>query len=690
MDRPFTPLEFDEAASPAEPVVGRRDFMAALAAGHAAFAPGAQGGARDTGAQTGLLASAAPSPKALYQAELFPIRNIRLLEGPFGRQQEMNRRYLLKLDPDRLLSWFRREAGLPPKAPPYRGWESEPPYLPGHILGFYMSGAGMMYEATGDPGLRARLDYIVDQLNEVQNAHGSGYLLPVAGGKKLFVEIAKGNFRITNAEPNYGYQINDVFEPTYTWNKLTLGLSEIYRATGNERAKHVLVRTADWFGGDVLDRLTDEQVQMLLFCEHGSIHESMLEVYLLTGNERYLNWARRLCFERMLVPLAENRGQFLDGYHANCSIPIYTGFERVFDYTGETRLHAAAANFADEVIRHRSWVIGGNSAREHFFPANESEKALHEPAGPESCNSVNMLRLIEALYRTRPTPEMMDHYERILWNHLLAAHEPERGMICYYTPMQPGTYRVYSDEFDSMWCCVGTGLECPGKYGQMIYTHAPDNSSLDVNLFIASELVWKEGGMALRQETRFPEEPATTLVVTAHPPKPLAIRIRHPAWIPSGEMKVTVNNRPVDSSSAPGDFVSVNRRWRDGDTMRVALPMHLTLERLPNSSNYAALLYGPIVLSGALGTEGLTKFDFWQIETTVPKMLIEENRFPAIVASSADKLLQHIQPVPERPLTFRTVGGLMQPEEVQLIPFYRNHYQRYAVYWRTVKPEDGH
>ena len=237
-----------------------------------------------------------------------------------------------------------------------------------------------------------------------------------------------------------------------------------------------------------------------------------------------------------------------------------------------------------------------------------------------------------------------------------------------------------------MWCCVGTGLACPGKYGQMIFTHAPDRSSLDVNLFIASELNWKENGIALRQETKFPEEPATAIVVTAAPRNPFTIRVRHPAWIPAGEMKVTLNGRAIDSSSAPGGFAVIKRKWRKGDTLRVSLPMRLSVERLPHSSNYAAVLYGPIVLSGALGVEGLTKFDFWQIRTTVPKNLIAEDRFPSIVTSSPEELLSHIKPVPGKALTFKTDGGLMRPAEVELIPFSGNHYQRYAVYWKTISP----
>lgn len=526
----------------------------------------------------------------------------------------------------------------------------------------------------------------MDQLTEVQNANKSGYLLPVPNGKQLFEDIAAGKFKITNASVTYGFQINEVFEPTYTWNKITLGLYQVYLATGNPKAKVVLINTADWFGHDVLDKLSEDQVQALLFCEHGSIHESMVDVYLLTSDEKYLKWARHLCFERMLDPLAEGKGEFLDGYHANCSIPIYTGFERVFDYTGELRLHTAAVNFLDEVIAHRSWVIGGNSSREHFFPPTDFEKALHQPAGPESCNSVNMLRLIEAVCRTRPTPALMDHYERILWNHLLAVHEPGRGMFAYFVPMQPGMYRVYSDEFDSMWCCVGTGLECPGKYGQMVYTHSADNSSIDVNLFIASRLTAEKHGIVLRQETNFPDELFTTITFENSVPISSTLRIRHPYWIPDGEMKIVLNGKDLNSVSKHGEFAEINRTWRNGDTLLVSLPMRVTTERLPHSNNYLAFLYGPLVLSGALGTEGLTKLDFWQLKTTIPTKILAEDFFP--VVSSPKNAVDHIRLASSAPLTFTTEDGFMKPVNVRLIPFYLNHYQRYALYWRVANSQD--
>jgi len=302
-----------------------------------------------------------------------------------------------------------------------------------------------------------------------------------------------------------------------------------------------------------------------------------------------------------------------------------------------------------------------------------------------------MLRLTEFLYRTQPTVELLDYYERALWNHMLAVHDPERGMFVYYSTMRPGGYRVYSDEFDSMWCCVGTGLESPGKYGQMIYTRSPDNSILNVNLFIASELKWPQKNLTLRQETQFPAESSSTLTFSTSVETTLTLRIRHPSWIPAGQLVLSVNGTALAVASKPGEFAEIKRPWRNGDKIRITFPMRLTTEPLPHSDKYFALLYGPIVLSGALGTEGLTKYDFWQIANNgnvIRRKSLADPNVPALVWASTDAILARIKPVEGKPLTFRTEGGLMKPCEVNLIPFYQNHFQHYAVYWRKFTPDE--
>jgi len=617
------------------------------------------------------------------QSEFFALDDVRLQGGPLGNAQETNRRYLLKLDPDRMLSWFRREAGLEPLAPPYRGWESEKRSLPGHILGFYLSGASMTLQATGDKELRRHINYIVDQLAEVQEANKSGYMLALPEGKALFRDIAGGRIEIGGL-PWTGSRINGHFEPTYTLNKLMLGLARAHEATGNPKALSVLVKLAGWFGHEVLDKLDESQIQALLDCEHGSLSESFTDVYQFTGDARFLKWARSLCHERMLEPLSRGDGRFLTGYHANTQIPKFTGFENVHWFTDDEKLDSAAMNFWNEVVDRRSWVIGGNSAAEHFFDPADTVKALGEQAGPESCNSVNMLRLTEALHRCHPSAHLVDYYERVLWNHVLASHDPERGMSAYYTSLRPGAYRVYGDEFDSMWCCTGTGMEVPGKYGRMVYTRAPDDSSVSVQLFASSELTWKSKGVTLRQTTNFPAEPGTTLQMACASPAKFTLFIRHPAWVPDGAMKITINGEAVEGNSDRGTYAAIEREWLGGEVVRVSLPMRVHAETLEANDGYVALLYGPVVLSGALGRSGnLQKEDFWEIETTVAVNRIPETHVPALIGDSVDDIVKQVLPVEGKPLTFK-IDGKGDSKGIELIPFVDNHFQRYSIYWRRL------
>ena len=81
---------------------------------------------------------------------------------------------------------------------------------------------------------------------------------------------------------------------------------------------------------------------------------------------------------------------------------------------------------------------------------------------------------------------------------------------------------MYSTPENSFWCCVGTGMENHAKYADTIYFH--DETSLYVNLFVASELTWKEKGLRVRQETRFPKKDTTELTFTTSSPVRLALK----------------------------------------------------------------------------------------------------------------------------------------------------------------------
>ena len=628
---------------------------------------------------------------------LFPLSQVRLTGGPLQWQQEQNRKYLLRLDPDRLLSRFRLEAGLKPKAEPYNGWESPKFWLDlaGHILGFYMAGASMTVEATGDEELKRRLLYIVDELDAVQNAHGDGYALAARDGRKVFDEIASGKIDVKiNPKTEYGAFINNRFEPIYTLNKVLIGLWRIHVATGSDKAKRVFLRLSDWFGNAVVEKLDDAQLQKVLDCEHASLPETFAVAFTMTGDEKYRRWARRLCHERMLAPLAAGNAAHLCFHHGNNEIPKYTGFERVYRITGEERLHRAMVNANRAFIYDHAWANGGNSHREHLFPKADFEKKLFMDGGPESCNSVNMLRQTEALFETEPSSDKMDFYERVLFNHLLSTHDPILGRTIYYTPPKPGASRTYSDEFDSMWCCTGTGFEAPGKYGQMVFTHAPDERAVTVQLFAPATLDWKARGVKLRQETAFPYGETACVKVEAVGTDPtFTVKVRRPCWA-GRNFRVYVNGVTASVQQQDGravsmkspHAVSITREWKAGDRIDIEFPMSLRAEFLPGSKKYVAFFYGPTLLVGDLGSEGLKQGDYfahppasntssWRRGKPLP--------MPQVPASAATDPAGCLERTVGGAVAFRLTGS-----DILLKPMYDLHFSRYTMYWRLADPAE--
>ena len=625
--------------------------------------------------------------------EFFPLADVRLTGGLLGAQQEQTHDYLLRLEPDRLLSRFRTEAGLKPKAKHYGGWEAPAkayPDLAGHILGFYLSGASMMYEATGDKELKRRILYIADELEQIQNVHGDGYALAFRDGRKVFAEIASGKIQTRiNPKSEYGAGINGRYEPIYTMNKVLLGLYRAWVATNDEKVKRVFLRLSDCFGEGVLDKLDDEQVDKILDCEHGSLPESFADAYRMTGEEKYRRWARRLCQKRMLVPLSKGDRRKLDFHHANNEIPKFTASERVYRITGEDWLHSAATNAMYAFMYDYAFANGGNAYDEHLFPTNEFAAKFQRNAGPESCGSINMLRLDEALFEMEPTADKMDFYERLLFDHILSTREPFKGLAVYHTPTKWGATRTYSHEYDSMWCCTGTGFEAPGKYAQMIYTHSADDSAVRINLFTPSTLDWKARGVRLRQETAFPYgETSCVKVEKVGKDAKFSVKVRRPFWAGKG-FAVYVNGA-VAGVPQQG-YVSIAREWKAGDRIDIEFPMTLRAEPLPGSKGYVAFFYGPTLLIADLGSEGIKRENYippanvfagvkscgwsWKYETPMPMVSIPKD--------ALENPAKYLEPTAMSPLTFR-----MRGTDILLVPMFALHYSRYGMYWKLFTAED--
>lgn len=597
----------------------------------------------------------------------FALEDVRLLDGPFKRAMLLDQEYLLSLDPDRLLHNFRVNAGLPSTAAPLGGWEAPDVELRGHTVGHYLSALALMYASTGDARFKARADMIVGELAKIQAADAgkfhAGYL---SAFPEAFFDRVEARQR--------------VWAPYYTIHKIMAGLLDAYQLCGNARALEVVTKMADWVKLRV-DRLSDEQQQRALGTEFGGMNEVLANIYAATGNPDYLRVAHAFDHKAIFEPLAR-REDPLNGLHANTQFPKIIGAAREYELTGDRRYEDIATFFWDRVVHHRSYVTGGNSDGEAFFPEEEFSKHLGA-AGPETCNTYNMLKLTRHIFEWTGDAGAMDFYERALFNHILPSQDPATGMVIYYCPLRPGAWKSYSTPDDSFWCCVGTGMENHSKYGDTIFFH--DESSLYVNLFIPSQLTWKDRGVVVRQETRFPEEEGTHLTIAAERPARLAVNVRRPSWV--SDMTVSVNGRAVPVQHFDGaGYVSVDREWKSGDRIDVTLPMRLHAEAMPDNPNMIAIMYGPMVLAGDLGTEGLESVK--RYGPSAPQVgRVKTPTIPVLVAAGANEVTTKIVAEGGRPLQFRT-KGLAQPADVTLVPLYRIVDQRYTVYWSVYSPAE--
>ena len=602
----------------------------------------------------------------------FPLEEVRLLDGPFKHACDLDIQVLLQYDTDRLLAPFFKEAGLPLKAELFPNWAG----LDGHVAGHYLSALAMAYASTGNTVCKERADYIVNELKICQDKNGDGYLGGHPDCKVIWDEVKAGN----------GRAVSKRWSPWYNLHKMYAGLRDAYLYTGNETARQMFLKFCDW-GIGIITPLDDKQMEAMLDTEYGGMNEVYVDAYEMTGDKKYLDAARRFTHHRVFDS-ASKRVDNLDNMHANTQVPKFVGFQRVAEVTDDSTYLTAADFFWETVTRNRSLSFGGNSRREHFPSADHCIEYAEDREGPESCNTYNMLKLTEGLFRMAPEAQYADYYERALFNHILSTQHPEHGGFVYFTPARPQHYRVYSAPNQGMWCCVGTGMENHVKYGKFIYSHT--DKDLYVNLFIASELDWEERKMTVKQETEFPNEESTRLTFSLKKPSKFALHLRYPSWVAKGELSVKINGKDYPVNAQPSSYFAIERKWKDGDVVEMQVPMHVSIENIPNVDDYASVLYGPVVLAARAGTEdlrGLVAGDSRWGHIASGRLLPLSDA-PAMIGTTEEVLakLENMQPVAGKPLHF-TCTGLFLPEKYDglvLEPFSGIHDSRYTLYFHRL------
>lgn len=615
----------------------------------------------------------------LYKDE-FPLGDITLLDGPLKHARDLNVQVLLKYDCDRMLAPYREEAGLQPRKPSYPNWDG----LDGHVGGHYLS-ALAINAATGNEECRKRMEYMISELQLVLDANNQrpeawchNYIGGVPNSAKMWTAFSKGDFG-----PYFG-----TWAPFYNIHKMYAGLRDAWLYCGNEQAKNLFLKFCDW-AVDITRDLNDEQMEKMLGNEHGGMNEVLADAYAITGEQKYLDCARRFSHRMLLVPL-ENGKDCLDNMHANTQIPKVIGYQRIAELAHDVQYHNASEYFWEIVTRQRSLALGGNSRREHFPTKENCIDYINDIDGPESCNTYNMLKLTEDLNRVKPNGMYGDFYETAMFNHILSAQHPQHGGYVYFTSARPRHYRNYSAPNEAMWCCVGTGMEDHGKYGQFVWTHdkgvKAEDDALYVNLFVASELNWKDRKMVIRQQTAFPYA-ETSVVEVAKGKGTFILKVRKPSWCEN----FTVKGVGFDADSyEENGFVCMKRKWKKGDQVKISMPMHAYIKPMINVPQYVAIMYGPILLGMKTGTEDMRSLiaDDSRFGQYAGGKKLALDEAPILLPKHLDDIAKNLKPVPGKPLHFKLATHMENTIDGELQPFFEIHDSRYVMYWLALGEND--
>ena len=615
----------------------------------------------------------------LYKDE-FPLGDITLLDGPLKHARDLNVEVLLKYDCDRMLAPYRKEAGLQPRKPSYPNWDG----LDGHVGGHYLS-ALAINAATGNEECRKRMEYMISELQLVLDANNQrseawchNYIGGVPNSAKMWTAFSKGDFG-----PYFG-----TWAPFYNIHKMYAGLRDAWLYCGNEQAKKLFLKFCDW-AVDITADLSDEQMEQMLGNEHGGMNEVLADAYAITYDAKYLSCARRFSHKQLLAPMEKGK-DCLDNMHANTQIPKVIGYQRIAELAHDMQYHNASEYFWEIVTRQRSLALGGNSRREHFPTKETCIDYVNDIDGPETCNTYNMLKLTEDLNRVNHQGMYGDFYETAMFNHILSAQHPEHGGYVYFTSARPRHYRNYSAPNKAMWCCVGTGMEDHGKYGQFIWTHdkgmKTEDDALYVNLFVASELNWKERKMVLRQQTAFPYAETSNIEVTKGKGV-FTLKIRKPLWCDNFTVKGV--GFAVDSYEENG-FVCIKRKWKKGDQVEISMPMHAYIKPMINVPQYVAIMYGPILLGMKSGTEDMRSLiaDDSRFGQYADGMKLPLDKAPILLPKHLNDIAKDLKPIPDKPLHFKLATHMENVINGELQPFFEIHDSRYMMYWLALGEND--
>jgi DUF1680 family protein len=454
-----------------------------------------------------------------------------------------------------------------------------------------------------------------------------------------------------------------IWAPWYTCHMIMRGLLDAYELAGNQQARQIVLGMADWAHsrlGHLPRAQLDRMWGIYIAGEYNAMAAVMARLYAMTGNEDYLETAK--CFDNTSLLRAAVAGRdTLDGLHANQHIPQFLGYLEIFDQTGERDYLTAAANFWDMVVPHRTYTDGGMAGTGELFGARDVIAATIADPNAETCPVYNMLKLSRTLFFHDPDPKYMQYYERALYGQILASRQHAASatnpLLTYFVNMFPGARRSYGNMGT---CCGGTGLETHTKFQDSIYFRSADDSTLYVNLYLASTLTWPDKGFTIEQATDYPTDPGGFTTLTVRGSGDLTVKLRVPYWAENG-YTVRVNGVAQRLDAAAGTYVTVRRQWTPGDTITISMPFGLRAERTLDDPATQSIAYGPVPLVTKSAATTYRDYSFYRHFT------LRGDLGRAITPTST-------------PMTFITNGHT-------LAPFYIGDTEPYHAYFKRAEPQ---
>ncbi len=556
----------------------------------------------------------------------FAYPQVKLTGGPLAAMYRRMHDHFLNVDEDRLLKVYRQRAGMPAPGRDMGGWYDADGFVPGHLIGQFISGLSRIHAHTGDAGAAAKARRLVEGYGAAFEKDRNPYASPKASTWACYI-----------------------------LDKYAIGFLDAAALAGIEPARKLLPRVIEAAQASIPDHVFDRAgVHQPPYDEPYILPENLFKTYELTGDKRFLDLARRyLLDDGFFDPLAKGEN-VLPGKHGYSHVIALSSAAKAYAVLGEDKYLRAIRN-AWDMLGGQQFASGAWAPQEMFVQPRSGELGEKLTSTRDHfetpCCFYSYAKL--ARYLTCFTGEARygDGLERALLNTILGALDPDDdGGYYYYADYQARAVKRY---YQRKWpCCAGTLLQSVADYPLNIYFHEP--RGIYVNLYAASEVRWSAGDVpvTVAQNTAYPESDHVEVRVDPAAPAEFAVHFRIPGWL-ERPPRILLNGRGTDVESAPGTFATITRRWSKGDRVDLTFPFSFRAipvdERHPDT---VAVMRGPVMLVAV---------------------------DPPEKAEASAAALARMDAVPGKPLEFdcRSSSGA-----VRMRPFYQVQREPYTTYFR--------